>query len=261
MREAAEWADELARRRSAASSPMRLAADAARSDHPSPSCRRRGSPRARLPSYGRRVHSVGRRPCQPRLRADDLDRAGCASSVIRVGQMLIGAHAGACGAPAERRSGQGTGVASSGRRRGATSPDLGSQRIPRPDAAHVEPPLHVRPSGRSRTRSRTAEPRQALRVPVSRGGARRGSRRLSTAPPRLQEAFTFPADDLRQQHVGFLLALLQTRGGLEKRMTRRGRGGAARAFRSRWIPMSSETGSSRWSTATRRRDARRRRPR
>jgi hypothetical protein len=50
-----------------------------------------------------------------------------------------------------------------------------------------------------------------------REAARAGESTVIDATAALREAFTFPADDLRQQHLGFLLALLETPGDRDER--------------------------------------------
>ena len=51
-----------------------------------------------------------------------------------------------------------------------------------------------------------------------REAARLGEATIIDSTAALQEAFTFPADDLRQQHLAFLLELLRSKGTRERRM-------------------------------------------
>jgi len=51
-----------------------------------------------------------------------------------------------------------------------------------------------------------------------REGKRPGQQTVIVATAALQEAYSFPAEDVRQAHLGFLLAWLETRGGREVRL-------------------------------------------
>lgn len=92
-----------------------------------------------------------------------------------------------------------------------------------PNATHLEM-LHLLEYAYSRTRFGSAERSQFLRTFgrlcgwLFRESQRAGQVTTGVATDALRESFTFPAEDTRQAHLGFLLAWLETRGGREARM-------------------------------------------
>ena len=96
-----------------------------------------------------------------------------------------------------------------------------------PNPAHVDM-LHFLDFAYTRTKARGQEERELLRA-LGRGAGWlfRKSRRpgqvvVASATDALRTAFTFPAEDARQAHLGYLLAWLETRGDRDARMARAG---------------------------------------
>lgn len=106
--------------------------------------------------------------------------------------------------------------------RGGPIPTLPARQVWLPNKSHLEM-LHCLAYTYHRTRYGAENRREMLQALARacgwlfREGQRVGQTVTMVATDVLSEAFTFPADDVRQGHLGFLLAWLQTRGGRSAR--------------------------------------------
>jgi len=101
--------------------------------------------------------------------------------------------------------------------------DLPHRQIWLPNASHAEM-LHMLAYAYAFTRFGATERRRLLNALGRAGGwlfresQRPGQIRVMDAAAALRESFSFPADDVRQQHTGYLLAWLETAGEREARL-------------------------------------------
>jgi hypothetical protein len=91
-----------------------------------------------------------------------------------------------------------------------------------PNASHVEM-LHHLAYAYTFTRRQTSEQRRLNALGracgwLFREAQRPGQQHVMSAADALRTAYTFPAEDVRQAHLGYLLAWLQTRGSRDRRL-------------------------------------------